>query len=377
MSKRFLGPATLLALVATLPVVSAAGPAAAACDGFWPASGPEPPAAQAVLHAVADLGPSEAWAVGSRDGGTKTLIQRWNGSTWSAVPAPSPADENLLTSVSVVSGTDAWAAGLSATPTTVMYEDEPLLLHWDGRAWTEAPFIEGAPPLVSVEALASDDVWAGGELLFLAHFDGTSWVPVPHPDLEEGAIHAIDASGPNDVWFVGVKEAEGGAGEFALVQRWNGSQISVVATPPVDLGEASGLSGVAVLSPTDVWAVGDRGEEGATGSLIEHWNGTEWKIVPSPNPGTDFTELSSVAAVAPDDVYAVGTYSTSGVAHGLVVHWDGASWTQLRVGERPGSGNTTLKGVTVAGPATVGAVGATGPTADDLRPVIYRSVACA
>jgi hypothetical protein len=360
----------------TLPVVGTAGPAAASCAGFRPVSGFGPVAAPAVLYAATAVGPSSAWAVGSRAGGTRTLIQRWDGSTWSFVPAPSPGDENLLTSVSAVSDTEAWAVGMSATPRTVAFEDEPLLLHWDGRAWTEAPFIDGAHPLVSVKALAPDDVWVGGELLFLGHFDGASWSPVPHPDLEEGAFHAIDASGPNDVWLVGVKEAEGGAGEFALVERWDGTSVSVVETPPLEVGEASALWGVDVLSTTDVWAVGDRGDEGANQTLIEHWDGTAWTIVPSPNPGTDFSELSAVTAIAPDDVYAVGTYSSDGVEHPLVVHWDGTSWTELRVDEPRAAGMTTLKGAAAVGPARIFAVGAAGQTPDLLRPLVERSVRC-
>jgi hypothetical protein len=366
----------LAALVASvaLSVGGTVSPAAAACEGFWPANGPVPPTSSAVLHAASARGPSSAWAVGTSEGGTKTFIVRWTGSNWSVIPSPSPGEENLLTSVSAVSSTDVWAAGMMATPRTVVHEDEPLLLHWDGRAWTEAPFIEGAQPLVSVKAVAQDDVWVGGELVFLAHFDGTSWVPVPHPDLEEGAIHAIDATGPHDVWFTGVHEAEGGAGEIPLVERWDGARISVVPTP-LEVGESGALWGIEVLSPTDVWVVGDKGEEGATETLIEHWDGSEWTIVPSPNPGTDFNELSAVAAVASDDVYAAGTYSTAGIEHPLVVHWDGSSWTQLRVGE-PASGMATLKGIAVAGPGRVFAVGGSGPTGDDLRPLIERSVRC-
>jgi hypothetical protein len=36
-------------------------------------------------------------------------------------------------------------------------------------------------------------------------------------------------------------------------------------------------------SPTDVWAVGSRFNAAVSGSgttLIEHWNGTSWRIVP-------------------------------------------------------------------------------------------------
>jgi hypothetical protein len=362
---------SLVVLVsAALPLAYRVGPAAASCGGFRPVSGPEPPAPPAILTDATASGPSNAWAVGNSGGGTKTLIERWDGSTWSVVPAPSPGDVNKLKSVSASSATDAWAVGVTAS----LQGEQALLLHWDGARWARTPLIEAAQPLLSVEALAPNDVWVGGELVFLAHFDGTSWVPVPHPDLEEGDIHDIDATGPNDIWFAGIHEAEGGAGEIALVERWDGERISVVPTP-IEVGESSGLKGIEVISPTDGWVVGDRGEEGATATLIEHWDGSEWTVVPSPNPGTDFNELSAVAAVSPDDIYAAGTYSTAGIEHALVVHWDGASWTQLRAG---GSGSmmTALEGVAAAGPARVFAVGSVGPTPDALRPLVERTVRC-
>jgi hypothetical protein len=40
------------------------------------------------------------------------------------------------------------------------------------------------------------------------------------------------------------------------------------------------LTGVAVLSHAYAWAVG---YQGSTKTLIEHWNGFSWKVVPSPN----------------------------------------------------------------------------------------------
>src|SRR5215469_8327574 len=39
-----------------------------------------------------------------------------------------------------------------------------------------------------------------------------------------------------------------------------------------------------------------------------HWDGTQWSIVPSPNPGAFINELSGVAAISANDVWAVGIY---------------------------------------------------------------------
>src|ERR1700692_3270935 len=46
------------------------------------------------------------------------------------------------------------------------------------------------------------------------------------------------------------------------------------------------LYGVAAVSASNVWAVGYyQNNSGTTGpSLIEHWNGSKWRIISSPNP---------------------------------------------------------------------------------------------
>src|SRR5207253_936224 len=53
---------------------------------------------------------------------------------------------------------------------------------------------------------------------------------------------------------------------------------------------AGSLNGVAVVSATDVWAVG--GYNGQT--LIAHWNGTAWSVVPSQNVGAGNNVLNGV-----------------------------------------------------------------------------------
>jgi hypothetical protein len=95
------------------------------------------------------------------------------------------------------------------------------------------------------------------------------------------------------------------------------------------------LFGVAVRTSTDAWAVGGQvnvvGNASAYSTLIEHWNGQAWAIVPSPNLANIVQDyLRSVAIVSANDVWAVGPgyASIQQCPHQDVVeHWDGQIWS--------------------------------------------------
>jgi hypothetical protein len=85
--------------------------------------------------------------------------------------------------------------------------------------------------------------------------------------------------------------------------------------------------GVAALSATDAWAVGNyTANDHTIRALIAHWDGTSWKAVSSPDT---WGELSGVAAVSARDVRAVGYRrpdSGGSGTIGIVEHWDGTAW---------------------------------------------------
>src|SRR5260221_11562251 len=83
------------------------------------------------------------------------------------------------------------------------------------------------------------------------------------------------------------------------------------------------LNGVARVSANDVWAVG---QTLAPGTLAEHWDGTAWSVVPTPNPAAN-DRLSAVAAVSASDVWAVGAASFSNPP--VTGRWNGRSWTSV------------------------------------------------
>ena len=102
-----------------------------------------------------------------------------------------------------------------------------------------------------------------------------------------------------------------------------------VANSPNVGTESNYLSGLAVLSPNDAWAVGWNGTSVVDEVLIEHWNGSDWSIVPAPHPES-LSRLLAVTALGPNNIWAVGLYGSSQLVHTLVERWDGSQWTQVQ-----------------------------------------------
>jgi hypothetical protein len=61
--------------------------------------------------------------------------------------------------------------------------------------------------------------------------------------------------------------------------------------------------GIAAISANDIWAVGNIG---INKTLTEHWDGTSWSSIPSPNPAVNRNELFGVTALSDGTVAAVG-----------------------------------------------------------------------
>jgi hypothetical protein len=96
----------------------------------------------------------------------------------------------------------------------------------------------------------------------------------------------------------------------------------VVASPSPASNDT--LTGVAARSATDVWAVGNRQDRSGAipidRTLTEHWNGSTWSVVPSPNVGGNDNLLNGVGA-ASGDVWTVG--SSEVTAHTLALRETG------------------------------------------------------
>ena len=85
-----------------------------------------------------------------------------------------------------------------------------------------------------------------------------------------------------------------------------------VTPSPSPLGPANGnLAGVSCVSETNCFAVGSYFAFSTEKTLVERWNGTSWSIVATPNlnpSGSNSNGLSGVACPKTASCYAVGNY---------------------------------------------------------------------
>lgn len=136
------------------------------------------------------------------------------------------------------------------------------------------------------------------------------------------ALRGVTAISAKDAWAAGFVTREQGEVYKTLTEHWDGSTWVKVASPNPPGQPVSTFLAVDAVSTSDVWAVGNTGIAETANTLIEHWDGKTWSILPS-FPG----ELYGVTAVAADDVWAVGNYYTGGFSKTQILHWDGKDWT--------------------------------------------------
>ena len=311
---------------------------------------------------------TDAWAVG--DVGRSAFADHWNGTTWSQVAIPSfPCTTTTACFVRLfsVSATvsDAWVLGVYSPkgygfqglfslywngsgwttrsnpgttlddlgPTSVYGLNGPFLEQWNGTGWTTNYNLPPAPgpaegDLTTISATSASNLWLVGTYdpayssqsydNYSLHWNGSSWTEIPMPlppssdPLFDYQINAIDAISPTNVWAVGEAgdnvaryfSSGGGTPSATLIEHYNGTSWSIVPSPAT--GTAPSLTGVAALSASAVWAAGTAGAQ----TLTEQWNGSVWTTVPSPDPGSS-DNLASISA-SPDTgtVWAAGASSS-------------------------------------------------------------------
>jgi hypothetical protein len=160
----------------------------------------------------------------------------------------------------------------------------------------------------------------------------------------------VVALSPCNVWAVGLYQDVSDGPILSLAEHWNGSAWKVVPTPNPDADRAL-LEAVSGTPAGRVWAVGISGDS----TFILRWNGTDWARVQSPSPSNSTNDLSGVAAVSGTDAWAVGQFSTPAGSRVLVLHWNGKHWARTAA-PAPGSANE-LTAVTAISARNVWAVG--------------------
>ncbi|HEY4025175.1 MAG TPA: hypothetical protein VGO86_01995, partial [Candidatus Dormibacteraeota bacterium] len=161
---------------------------------------------------------------------------------------------------------------------------------------------------------------------------------------------------PTDIWTIG-------GGGF---QHSAGGGFALVAAPLLG-ALRGGPRAISADAWNDVWAVGQRAPAQSyppTSTLVEHFDGSSWAVVASPSPDARSNSLSGVVALAPNNVWAVGQSAN----RALIEHFDGSSWS-VASNPAPG-GRSQLYAVAAAAPTSVKAVGYFIDPGGVLRPLV-------
>ena len=307
----------------------------------------------------------DCWAVGSYfnadDSGYQTLIQRWDGNSWSIVSSPntSPTENNRLFGVACISASDCWAVGYGFNTDGF---PQTLIVRWDGTSWlsVESPNTSATlrNVLSAVNCMSASNCWAVGYSVnnadvvetLIERWDGTGWAIVDSPNTSATqdnylfSVTCVPAAA--DCWAVGHYLNDATGSYQALIEHWDGDLWTIGLAPSPSITQSSGLFGVTCVSTSDCWAVGQSFNDisGVYQALIEHWDGISWTIVISSN--SDFTQANGLFAItcgSASDCWAVGHYfNTEGVAQTLIERWDGNSWAIV---SSPGTGTSQPNGL--------------------------------
>jgi hypothetical protein len=317
------------------------------------------------FEAAAAITPRDAWVVGGR------LTAHWDGTTWTQVSTP--GESATLLDIAAAATNDVWSVGniASNNPPTVTFAQM-----WNGRKWAKVatPPVQNAQPYFNtVTVLAANDVWAAGSINFpdndqllplFEHWDGRQWT-VTTLSLGDTFVNKLSAISTNDIWAVGYTV---GQANTPFAAHWDGTSWSQVTVPKAGIG--STLLSVAAVATNNVWAVGNATlnpiftnklktvSYNPVQTLIEHWDGAHWSVVPSPNVGPlgvyQANHLYAITALSATDLWAAGSFTLPDGSNrqlSLALHGNGTSWTLAPV---PNVGlNNLLHGAASAAPSTV------------------------
>jgi hypothetical protein len=336
--------ACIAAVIAAYPVTV---PAATASWAIVQSPIPSTPGSY-LLRALACIGASDCWAVGSGSGGTPGgFIEHYDGSSWVIATSPTPANSvsGELFDVTCVSASDCWAVGDYSILQGLATLMESLIEHYDGSKWS----IVGSPnpnsDFTYVSCASPSNCWASGydysnQKRYVEHYDGTSWAV--QPGLFVGAITCLSA---RDCWGVGSYSPPAcTTGPYCTsIEHFDGSRWVIVPTPKLTRFPTR----LTCISASDCWGVGAYLVGNRYQTSTAHYDGHNWTLIPSPNVGGGDSALIGVSCASTIDCWAVGYHGFGGSRpyRTLVEHNVGKGWVIVQSPNLATQFNNVLLGV--------------------------------
>jgi hypothetical protein len=286
-------------------------------------------------------------------------------SAWRVVPTAPGTLYGHLDSVSCPIPTSCFAVGVQDSPSGV----NKMIERWNGKKWTAvaSPNPSGAisSALSSVYCRAPSSCIAVGQYntlvatrTLILHWNGKAWSQKPSPNPPNmpvatlAGVHCASATSCFAVGSAYVSTTTSSA-QVTLIEHWDGVGWTIVPSPNQPSAFDSSVAAVACPGPTTCFAVGSYEIQNLTNTLVEQWDGTTWTIIPSPNaPTVVFNELAGVSCSSPTSCFAVGSGNGT-----LAEQWDGSTWTIVPSPNPTGATDVGFAGVSCPSASRCVAVG--------------------
>jgi hypothetical protein len=320
---------------------------------------PTPIPAGATTSYLTDLSCSSAkdcTAVGTyaSSSGTYTpYALRWDGTQWSlqSVPSPAGAQATDLDGVNCVTAKSCVASGVVTYPSTDPYSSNAstLIERWDGTSWTiektANPYTSGyTQELYSVSCSARIDCTAVGDYngtttgTIAERANGKKWSIQPTPTDQINGDQLTGVACPATSSCVAVGE---GAPGVPLAEQWDGTswtqdQIPLPGTSGGTIPSTGSPYRVSCTDASTCMAVGTWYPNGNSGQpLAESLSGTTWTAQNAAEISGSYSAgggLGDVSCTSSDACTAVGeqTEPDGSTVQTLAERWDGAAWTIIK-----------------------------------------------
>ena len=234
------------------------------------------------LNSVHGSSASNVWAVGGPVGGPPA-VEKWDGTSWTAITAGVPITSDSLLAVFVQSATFIMAGGGDGVNTGLFIRST------DGSTFGAIPSPWPATTRVrGIWMLSTTDGWAVGTGGNIARWNGAAWASETSPTTNH--LYHVQALSATDVWAVGAS---------GTILHRDGTGWSAVPS-----GVTADLNGVYMISAIEGWAVG---AISGTEPVILYWNGLTWtQVFAQPTTGI-LNPINSVWMVSSTDGWAVGS----------------------------------------------------------------------
>jgi hypothetical protein len=271
------------------------------------------------LNSVSCTSTSFCTATGSYYNGTnyQTLIEKWNGSSWSHVSSynTSNTQDNVLNSVSCTSTTFCMAAGRYLNGTA----DQTLIETWNGSSWTQVGSYNSSSTqdnsLSGVSCASTSFCMAAGFYFngtytqnLIEKWNGSSWSHVSSYNSSTLGNYLSSVSCTSTSFCMAVGYSSSLSGPDTLTERWNGASWGFVGSPNAGGGARNDfLYGVSCTSTSFCMSAGYDNTSSAYQTLVEGWSGASWGIVGSPNSSGSDSFLYGVSCFTASFCMAVGS----------------------------------------------------------------------